>query len=211
MADIATRSLIAIRGIQMPTPATMKYTVQDFDSDLSTRSTDGTMVRDRITVKRKVECTWLVLTPEEVSLLLRTVYTADADYLGVAVDSLLLPENYEDFYNMTAAQQQEALSQIRNITGQNVNPTEWYQNDTYKQNMMDRISDGVDEYNAERNDRIFFPLTFLDPQLNAYTTMTVYVGDRTTDSLWHQLKGNGMNTASHYSMYQNIAMNFIEK
>lgn len=213
MKDIATRSFLAIKGIPMPTPAQMKYTVQDFDSDLSTRSTDGTMVRDRITVKRKLECTWRVLSPQEVSLLLRTLYTSNSDYNAVAQDSVTLPADYNDFYNMSAAQQQELLSQIQNVTGQKIDPTKYYEDDTYRQNMQDRVTDGLAEYNAERNDRIFFPLTFHDPMSNSYETMTVYVGDRNVDWLWAQLengKGN-MNTASHYTMFQNITANFIEK
>lgn len=210
---LVPNTLIAIKGIQMPSPSEMSYILQDFDSDLTTRSTDGTMIRDRITVKRKVECTWRVLSPSEVSLLLRTIYTADNEYNAVSEDTVTLPADFNDYYNMSATEQQELLDRIRNYTGITVDPSAYYSDETYRSNTQTRVADQLADYNAERNDRIFFPLTFYDPMLAQYTTMTVYVGDRTVPWLWAQRRDDtqGMSVGNHYTMFNNITANFIEK
>ena len=60
-----------INGVAIPTPQTTKYTIQDIDSDEGAgRNQQGLMFRDRVAVKRKLECTWAPMYSAEISTLL---------------------------------------------------------------------------------------------------------------------------------------------
>lgn len=52
--------MIKINGVSLPaTPSTFQVTVLDLDdSEATKRTADGTMHRDRIAVKRKIDMTW---------------------------------------------------------------------------------------------------------------------------------------------------------
>jgi hypothetical protein len=64
--------MIRVNGHTLP--AVTFYTVGVMDIDGNTaRTIDGTMVRDRIAVKRRVEVSWTVLTKEELSTILNRV------------------------------------------------------------------------------------------------------------------------------------------
>lgn len=63
-----------VNGVAIPTPQTCKITVYDIDSEEGTgRNQLGEMFRDRVAVKRKVECTWPPQTSAIVSALLSAV------------------------------------------------------------------------------------------------------------------------------------------
>lgn len=61
----------------LPDPKTMKVLLQDIDSSATTRSADGTMLRDRIVggaqAKRKIELTWPPMRTAEMSSILQAI------------------------------------------------------------------------------------------------------------------------------------------
>lgn len=61
-----------INGRTIATPSEIKLTIQDLDSD-SYRNLNGKLIRDRIAVKRKLECSWNALTQSQASALLGSV------------------------------------------------------------------------------------------------------------------------------------------
>lgn len=65
-------ALLKINGVDIKTPTAMSVTVSDFDGE-TTRNAKGELIRDRIGVKRKVECEWKYLTQSQISTLLNAV------------------------------------------------------------------------------------------------------------------------------------------
>lgn len=65
-------STLTINGTAVAVPKSFSVAVTDVDGK-STRNSNGDMVRDRITVKRKLECEWAPLTQEEMATLLAAV------------------------------------------------------------------------------------------------------------------------------------------
>lgn len=59
--------------VTLPTPSELKWTISDLDSDNSGRNQSGSLFRDRIAVKRKVECSWLPMDSAKMSVLLSAV------------------------------------------------------------------------------------------------------------------------------------------
>ena len=57
----------------LPTPSELKWSLSDLDADGSGRNPNGDMFRDRVAVKRKLECTWPPLLANEMSELLNAV------------------------------------------------------------------------------------------------------------------------------------------
>lgn len=51
-------------------PRELTVTILDLDSDSTTRTADGTLQRDRITVKRQIEMTWNAITNTQISSIL---------------------------------------------------------------------------------------------------------------------------------------------
>lgn len=67
-------ALLKIGDTEMPTPLAMQVGIQDLDSETGTgRNQEGTMFRDRVTVKRTVHCEWGPLSKAEMSLLLTAI------------------------------------------------------------------------------------------------------------------------------------------
>jgi hypothetical protein len=64
--------MLKINGVDIKTPKSFKSTINDVDGK-SERNANGDMVRDRIAVKRKLECEWGPLTQSECSTLLNTI------------------------------------------------------------------------------------------------------------------------------------------
>lgn len=64
-----------INGTQVPvTPKSLVITSMDIDSEEATKRTaNGTLIRDRITTKRKIEIEWGLLKWSEVSTILNLV------------------------------------------------------------------------------------------------------------------------------------------
>ena len=57
----------------LPTPSELKWSLSDLDADGSGRNQKGDMLRDRVDVKGKLECTWTQLLANEMSELLNAV------------------------------------------------------------------------------------------------------------------------------------------
>lgn len=61
----------------LPTPSKMSLIVQDIDSSNTTRSANGTMLRDRVsggaTAKRKLELEWAGMNAAKVSQILQSI------------------------------------------------------------------------------------------------------------------------------------------
>lgn len=63
-----------MNGVAIATPQTCKPSIYDIDAEEgSGRNQLGTMFRDRVAVKRKLECTWAPLTSAELAQLLSAV------------------------------------------------------------------------------------------------------------------------------------------
>jgi hypothetical protein len=61
----------------LPAPKSMNVIVQDIDAATTTRSANGTMLRDRVaggeTAKRKIELEWVGLNASKVSAILQSI------------------------------------------------------------------------------------------------------------------------------------------
>ena len=57
----------------LPDPKSLKVLLQDIDAGTTTRSANGTMLRDRVcgaeTAKRKLEIEWMPLKPEPTQII----------------------------------------------------------------------------------------------------------------------------------------------
>lgn len=64
-------ALLKIGDTDLPAPNVLQPGVHDLDSEDGTgRNQDGTMFRDRVTVKRSVHCEWGPLNKDDMSALL---------------------------------------------------------------------------------------------------------------------------------------------
>ncbi len=67
-------ALLKVGQTDLPAPVSLTVGIQDIDSEEGTgRNQSGEMFRDRVTVKRTVECQWGVCTKEEMSLILNAI------------------------------------------------------------------------------------------------------------------------------------------
>ena len=64
--------MLSINGVAIATPKTFEVTISDLDGE-SNRNTNGDLIRDRIAVKRKMDCEWPPLAQPEISTLLNAV------------------------------------------------------------------------------------------------------------------------------------------
>ena len=64
--------MLILNGVVVPTPKSMSISINDIDAETG-RNANGTIVRDRVAVKRKIECEWGMLTQEEMQTLLNAV------------------------------------------------------------------------------------------------------------------------------------------
>ena len=64
--------MISVNGTKIAVPKSYKVTVSDIDGE-SNRNANGELIRDRITVKRKLEMEWGPLSDDEISTLLKAV------------------------------------------------------------------------------------------------------------------------------------------
>ena len=67
------KTLFKINGVTMPTPKNFKVTINDIDSENTTRDARGTMHRDRIAVKRKLEIEYPPIFDTELKPLLNAL------------------------------------------------------------------------------------------------------------------------------------------
>ncbi len=64
--------MLKINGVAIATPKSFQVDISDLDGETS-RNANGTLIRDRITTKRKLNCAWASLSMAEVSTLLQAV------------------------------------------------------------------------------------------------------------------------------------------
>jgi hypothetical protein len=64
--------MLKINGVAISTPKTFKVTINDLDGE-SNRNAKGELMRDRVAVKRKIECEWPPLTMPQISTLLKAL------------------------------------------------------------------------------------------------------------------------------------------
>lgn len=65
--------VLIINGVNVKPPQEFSATLNTIDADSSGRNANGTMVRDIITQKVKIECKWGPLSDSEVSIILKAV------------------------------------------------------------------------------------------------------------------------------------------
>lgn len=63
---------LIINGVTVVAPKSFKVSISDVDGETG-RNARGDMVRDRVAVKRKLECEWGLLSQTEMSTLLTAV------------------------------------------------------------------------------------------------------------------------------------------
>ena len=67
-------AILQINKIDIADPQTLTWDIYDLDGeDGAGRAQDGLMFRDRVAVKRKLNCTWAAMTNEEISALLKAM------------------------------------------------------------------------------------------------------------------------------------------
>lgn len=71
--EASNSNLLILNGKQVVAPSEMQVVFSDLDSENSFRSVTGKMQRDRICMKRKIECTWNMLTASELKVILQAV------------------------------------------------------------------------------------------------------------------------------------------
>ena len=67
-------AILQINGLDIADPNTLQWDIYDLDSeDGAGRNQEGEMFRDRVAVKRKLNCTWPPMEPLEMSVLLKAM------------------------------------------------------------------------------------------------------------------------------------------
>lgn len=61
--------MLTINGTKVEAPVEMSVGITDIDVE-SNRNANGTMVRNRVAIKRKIECKWGLLTTSQISSIL---------------------------------------------------------------------------------------------------------------------------------------------
>ncbi len=59
--------------VALPNPSELTWGIDDIDSEDTNRNQLGDLFRDRVTSKRKIECSWPPLSPSKCSTLLNAV------------------------------------------------------------------------------------------------------------------------------------------
>lgn len=64
--------MLKINGVSITTPKVFKVDISDLDAEAG-RNANGRLMRDRVAVKRKLECEWQPLKNNEISVVLQAV------------------------------------------------------------------------------------------------------------------------------------------
>lgn len=64
--------MLKINGVAIATPKSFKVDIMDLDGE-SNRNAKGELIRNRVAVKRKLECEWPPLSMSEISTILKAV------------------------------------------------------------------------------------------------------------------------------------------
>jgi hypothetical protein len=65
--------MLKINGVPVKAPSVFQADISDIDGEGTTRNARGDLLRDRLSVKRKLNCEWGPLTMAEISTLLQAV------------------------------------------------------------------------------------------------------------------------------------------
>lgn len=85
---------LIINGVAVKPPKSFQVGIQDIDGETG-RNANGDMVRDRITVKRKLDCEWGMLTQGEMSQILNAV---SPEFFTVSYPDPMLGQTTKTFY-----------------------------------------------------------------------------------------------------------------
>lgn len=85
---------LIINGVAVKPPKSFQVGIQDIDGETG-RNANGNMVRDRIAVKRKLDCEWGMLTQDEMSQILNAV---SAVFFDVVYPDPILGQITKTFY-----------------------------------------------------------------------------------------------------------------
>lgn len=85
---------LIINGVAVVTPKSFKASISDVDGETG-RNANGDMIRDRVAVKRKLECEWGMLTQSEISTLLSAV---TSEFFDVSYPDPQLGQTTKTFY-----------------------------------------------------------------------------------------------------------------
>jgi hypothetical protein len=67
-------SVLKINGVEIANPQTLTWDIYDLDAEEGAgRNQQGKMFRDRVAIKRKVNCTWPPMDNKEISKLLQAM------------------------------------------------------------------------------------------------------------------------------------------
>ena len=97
--------MIKINGVAIATPKTFEVTISDLDGE-SNRNANGDLIRDRIAVKRKLNCEWGPLSQNECSTLLKAVkdiffqVTYPDPALGVVTKTMYVGDRTSPVYSV---------------------------------------------------------------------------------------------------------------
>ena len=73
MATVATKLTVTKRNgtvVDLPYPQEYTPSIQDVDASTTGRNAAGTMIRDRVAVKRKFSCKWVALSQADLTKIL---------------------------------------------------------------------------------------------------------------------------------------------
>lgn len=97
--------MLKINGVAIATPKTFEVTISDLDGE-SNRNANGDLIRDRIAVKRKLNCEWGPLSQNECSTLLKAVkdiffqVTYPDPELGVVTKTMYVGDRTSPVYSV---------------------------------------------------------------------------------------------------------------
>lgn len=62
--------ILKVNNTEFPNPSKMQVTIQDWDASTSERNANGDLMRDRVTVKRKIEVEYALLDGNQMKTIL---------------------------------------------------------------------------------------------------------------------------------------------
>lgn len=111
-------AFLKVNGVEIPTPASCNYSIEDLLSDGEGRSLDGTMYFDCIAKKVKLSCSWPPMPPEEAARLLQAVGetpTFPVEYFDLVSGSRLTKNFYVSSKSAPYLRWDEGHEQIGNL------------------------------------------------------------------------------------------------
>lgn len=110
--------MLSINGVAIATPKTFEVTISDLDGE-SNRNTNGDLIRDRIAIKRKIDCEWPPLSQPEMSTLLNAVsdmffeVTFPDPQMGMCTKTMYVGDRSAPAYSFNKSTQQVEWSGLK--------------------------------------------------------------------------------------------------